>query len=235
MKTRNNIIICIILIGFAGIFLFIQYVTHIEFMFHLAAIPLEILAAAFIVERYLGSIQSKERRRQLTQIKSCMFRLEMRNLFISNLIALKSPSLTLSKIKDATLDEMKKMRSDAKTIEYKSLETMEPIIIEYVNAQQVWRNFMDIARDYGFEEIFEDMVYILRFVGDVKAFKEKNPDRLFIHEAVKHELMMQKVMKVLGDGIRKFLDYTIELKEKQPDEFYELISGYELSIQVRTQ
>jgi hypothetical protein len=163
-----------------------------------------------------------------------MFRLEMRDLFISNLVALKSPPITVSKIKTATLAELKKMREDAETVEYKSLEMMEPIIMEYVGAQHIWRDFMDIARDYGFDEIFHDMVYILHFVSDVKTLKERNPDSLFIHEAAKNELLMQKVTKVLGDGIRKFLDYAIELKEKQPELFNELVSDYELSTKMRT-
>ncbi len=234
MRIRSNILIYIVLIAFAAVFLFIQRLTHIEFMLHVAAIPLEILVAVFVVERFLENRQNKERRRQLMLIKSCMFRLEMRNLFISNLIALKSPLITMSKIKAATLAEMNKMRKDAETIEYKSLEMMEPIIMEYTNTQQVWRNFMDIALDCGFEEIFQDMVYILHFVSDVKTFKEHNPDKLFIHEAAKNELLMQKVMMVLGDGIRKFLDYAIELKEKQPELFYALILDYEVSTQIRT-
>ena len=45
---------------------------------------------------------------------------------------------------------------------------------------------------------------------------------------------MEKVNKVLGDGIQKFLDYIIELKEQQPQMFYELISDYELSSQIRS-
>ncbi len=167
-------------------------------------------------------------------IKSCMFRLEMRNLFISNLIALKSPSITMEKIKTATLAEMKKIREEAETVEYKSIEMMEPVIMEYTNIQHVWRNFMDIARDWGFEEIFQDMIYILHFVSDVNTFKEHNPDKLFMDEAAKNELLMKKVLMVLGDGIRKFLDYAIELKEKQPELFYALIEDYELSTRIRT-
>ena len=168
-------------------------------------------------------------------IKSCMFRLEMRDLYITNFMALKYPPLTMSKIKVAPLVEIRKMREDAKTIEYKSLEIMEPLIIEYVKAEPVWRNFMYLALDYGFEDIFQDMVYIIRFVSDVKRYKEHSPDKLFIHEAAKNELLMEKVMKVLGDGIRKFVEYAIELKEKQPELFCEIISDYELSIQIRTQ
>ena len=43
---------------------------------------------------------------------------------------------------------------------------------------------------------------------------------------------MEKVKKVLGGGIKKFLDYMIELKEKEPNIFYDLISDYELSSQI---
>jgi len=139
----------------------------------------------------------------------------------------------MSEIRNSTLDELKRMREEASTVEYKSPEMMEPIIMEYVNAQPVWQNFMDIAIAQSFEEIFQDMVYILHFIHDVKAFKANNPDKLFIHEAKNNERLMQKVNTVLGDGIRKFLDYVIELKEKQPDMFYEIIADYELSMTVR--
>ena len=85
----------------------------------------------------------------------------------------------MSKIKSSTLDELKKMREDANTVEYKSLEEMEPIVMEYVNAQPVWQNFMDIATAHSFEEIFQDMIYILHFIHDVKTFKAHNPGKLF--------------------------------------------------------
>jgi choline-glycine betaine transporter len=106
MKAKNNIIIYVSLIVASAIFLFIEHLTHIEFMLHVAAIPLEILIAVFIVNMYLENRQKKERRRQLMHIKSCMFRLEMRNLLIADFLALKSPPLTISKIKGATLVSM---------------------------------------------------------------------------------------------------------------------------------
>jgi hypothetical protein len=73
------------------------------------------------------------------------------------------------------------------------------------------------------------MIYILHFINDVKAFKERHPDQLFIHEAEKNERLMTKVKKVLNDGIQKFLDYAIELKEKQPKVFDDLMIDYEIS------
>lgn len=233
MQITRNIGLYVVLLAAAAIFLVIERLTHVEFMFHLAAIPLEILLVVFIVQRYLDSREKKEKRRQLMFIKSYFFRSEMRNLFLANFGALKSPCLTMSEIKNSSLGELRKMREDAGTIEYESLEKMELVIMEYVKTQYVWQNFMDRAITYDFEDTFHDMIYILNFIQDVKVFKDKNPDKLFIHEAEKDEHMMMKVKKVLGDGIQKFMDYAIELKEKQPDMFHQIMSDYESSTQMR--
>jgi hypothetical protein len=233
MINKSNFFIYIILLVTPVIILIIEHFTHIEFLLHVAAIPIEVLVAVFIVEMYLESRQKKDRRRQLMHIKSCMFRLEMRNLFVTNFLALKTPPLTITAIKTATLHELRKMREQANIIQYQSLEAMEPVIMEYVAAQSVWRNFMNIALDYGFDDIFQDMVYILHFISDVKTYKEKNPRKLFIQKAAENKLLMQKVTKVLGDGIRKYLDYAIELREKQPELFEEIIADYELATEIR--
>ncbi|WKZ19555.1 MAG: hypothetical protein QY310_03090 [Candidatus Jettenia sp. CY-1] len=233
MKIPKNTGFYIIFIAASLLFLLIQYMTHLEFMMHLAAIPLEILVGIFIVERFLEKREKKEKRRMLMFIKSYLFRSEMLNLFIANFNALKFPAITMVKIKNATLEELKQMRKEANTIEYKSPETMEPVIMEYVKAEHIWHNFRERAITYNFEEIFQDMIYILHFVYDVKLFKDNNPGNFFIYEAEKKVLIMEKVKKVLRGGIQKFLDYAIELKEKQPDMFYDLISNYELSSQIR--
>jgi len=233
MQIKRNIVLYVVLLAASAIFLVIESLTHIEFMFHLAAIPLEILLVVFIVQRYLDSREKKEKRRQLMFIKSYFFRSDMRNLFLANFGALKSPRLTMSEIRSSSLGELRKMRKATGTIEYESLEKMEFIIMEYVKAQYVWQNFMDRAITYDFEDTFHDMIYILNFIQDVKLFKDNNPDKLFIHEAEKDDYMMIKVKKVLGDGIQKFLDYAIELKERQPDMFNQIMSDYESSTQIR--
>lgn len=202
-------------------------------MFHLSAIPLEILVGVFIVGKFLERKEKKEKRRQLMFIKSYLFRSEMLNLFLTNFHALQFPALTMSRIKNATIAELKQMRKEADTIAYQSLEAMEPVIMEYVKAEQVWHSFKERAITYNFEEIFHDMIFILNFIYDVKLFKNNNPDTLFIYEAEKRPALMEKVKKVLGAGIQKFLDYAIELKENQTNMFDELISDYELSSQIR--
>lgn len=233
MKARKYInfytVFYIILIVTSAVFLILERITHIEFLLHLAAIPLEVLVAVFIVHRYLDNRENKEKRSQLMYIKSLLFRLEMRNLFITNFNALESPSITMSKIKNSSLEQLKQMRADAVDVKYKSPEAMESVIAEYVKAEDVWNNFMDRAVIYSFDEIFQDMVYILHLVCDVKIFNETHSDRMFIHEALNNESLRNKVNTVLGDGIRKFLDYAIELKEKNASMFHDIISEYEVS------
>jgi hypothetical protein len=55
---------------------------------------------------------------------------------------------------------------------------------------------------------------------------------LLVERYLSRKERAEKVRKVLGDGIQKFLDYAIELKEKQPDIFFELMTDYEVSSRI---
>ncbi len=213
----------------SSFFLYVFYTTHIEFMLHVAAIPLEVLLGALLIERLLERKEKAEKFNKLMYIKSYLYRSEMRGLFITNFSSLKFPVITMSKIKNASLEELKQMRSGADHLEYFSLDAMELVIGEYVSAYHVFRDFMDRASTYGIDSLFQDMIYILHFIQDVKLFRQANPDKPFIYEAQEHPFLMEKAKKVLGDGTQKFLDYMIELKEKKPDLFYDLLNDYELS------
>jgi hypothetical protein len=162
-------------------------------------------------------------------VKSCMFRDQMRDLFITNIRNVEHPDLTLSKLRDSDLGELKQLRNETGSVRYKSIEKMESIIMEYVKAEPVWQRFLEIAINYNFEGIIRDMTAIQHFIQDVRLFKKSNPDKLYIHEAVANQQKMDRVNNILGDGIRKFLDYLIELKEKQPELFYTIIADYEAS------
>lgn len=216
----------------SAIFLFLERITHYEFFLHLAAIPLEILLGAFLVERYLAKQEKEGKRQQLMYIKSYLFRSELRNVFISNFNALVSPKISLDRIRNASLEELKEMRKGITTLEYRSPENMESILLDYVNAKNVFHTFMEWAITNDFEPIFHDMIYILRFIQDIQLFKKRNPDKPFILYAEKQPQLMEKVNKVLKDGVSKFLDYAIELKEKEPDVFEELMNDYLLSSQI---
>jgi hypothetical protein len=229
MKLRENLVVYTAAIALSAIFLLIYYFAgHIEFMLHLAAIPLEVLVVVFIIEKLLDAKEKSERKNHLAYMKECIFRSDMRNLFAANFAALKSPAISISQIREMSLEQLKQVRESAETVEHKSLDAMEPVIMEYVKAQPVWKNFMDLAMGFGFDMVLKDMVYIMHFINGVKVFKEKNPDKSFVYEATKKEWLMQRVDKILGDGIRSFLDFAIELKEKQPDMLLEMISDYEL-------
>ena len=235
MKTDRNISVGVpvALLTVALLFLVLVQFVHFEFFLHLAAIPLEVLLAVFIIERILERRAARSKRRQLMFIKSTMFRSEMRNLFLANFEALKAPRLTMSSIRRASLEELRRMRRDAETVEYKSLPAMEPVIMEYVRARGVWLAFMERAITFDFEEIFNDMIFILHFISDVAAFKENNPKKLFILEARSKKPVMDKARRILSDGIQRFLDYAIELKEKRPDLFEEMMEDYEASALLR--
>ena len=213
----------------SAVFLVIEHLTHVEFFLHLAAIPIEVMVAVFIVQRLLERRENQDKRRQLMFIKSYMFRSDMRNLFIANFKALKSPAVTMAGIRAGSLDDLRRMRQAAESVEYRSLEAMEPVIMEYVRTQHVWKSFMERAITYNFEEIFHDMIYILHFIYDAQTYKESHPGKMFIPEAAKNDAFMIKARKVLGDGIRRFLDYAIELREKQPRMFDDVFSHYELN------
>jgi len=229
LKLPRNAGFYLSFVAASFLFLTLEHLTHIEFFFHLAAIPLEVMVAVFIVEKLLEKRESKAKRQQLMYIKSYMFRSDMRSLFLANFAGLKTPEITMVKIKNSSLEDLRRMRCQAEVVTYKSPEAMEAIIQEYAKAKAVWLNFMERAITYNFESIFLDMIYIIHFTDDYRAFKDLNPGDLFIHEAEKNEWLMAKVRKVLTDGIQKFLDYAIELKEKQPQVFHDLMIDYEFS------
>lgn len=64
MIRKHYILLCVILASISGFFLYMEHVTHNEFLFHLAAIPIEILAAVMIIEQLwaLGDRRKKQRR-----------------------------------------------------------------------------------------------------------------------------------------------------------------------------
>jgi hypothetical protein len=242
MSPKDNLRIYIYLIAAWIALLVMQHFSHIylkrvDFLIYandsLAPIPIIVLVVVFLFGFLVESRENRSRKQQLMFIKSLMFRLELRNLYIADFLALQSPALDFATIKKASLGELKEMRIAANTTEYKSLDAMESVVEEYAKAQESWRSFMDIARANGFNSIFQDMMYIMHFISDVITFKEVHRNKLFMYEAANDEASMQKVTKVLGDGIRKYLEYVIELKEKQPELFNQVVADYELLAQAR--
>ena len=229
MKTIKHLGLYAALIAVSALFLVIEHITHVEFFLHLAAIPLEILLGALLVERFLDRRKKMERLRQLMYIKNYHFRGVMRGLFIANLQALKQPALVISEIRRGGPAELRDMRRRAEHVEYGSDEKVEAVVMEYLKARDVFREFMEWAITHDFETIFHGMIFVLNFIQDIDLFKRRHPDERFVAEARRHPEMGEKLHKLLGDGVRSFLDHAIELKEKQPEVFEELLADYELS------
>ncbi len=208
-------------------FLWLHQITHIEFLLHLAAIPLEIFVGAFLVERFLTNEAKKQDLRKHMYIKSYIFRSELRKVFIANVNALKYPPITIPEIRTASIEELQSMRNKLDDIQYGSDEEIENVIIEYTYTHKTFYKFMEWAVNHDFEAIFFDMIYLLHFIQDVNQFKAYNPDELFITEAKKYPKQMERVNTVLKNGILSLLNYAIQLKEENPGLLDEILEEYE--------
>ncbi|MBC8553021.1 MAG: hypothetical protein H8D23_25630 [Candidatus Brocadiales bacterium] len=230
-KFTKKVWLFFCLISVSVFFLIIHRLTHNEFTLHLAAIPIEILFGALLIEKILERKRKAEQSKRLLHFRCYLFRSRLRNIFLANLNALKFPIISIPKIKNASLAELKQMRKDADHIEYASLDAMETIITEYVPAYHAFYSFMEWTIIHDIDSGFKDMIYILHFIEEVKLFKHNNPDAPYVYEAQKKRSLMKKVKKVLAEGLFNFLEFLIELKKKEPALFYELLADYEESPQ----
>lgn len=235
MNTSTRILLSAGLVLVSGLFILLEGRTGWEFFWHLAAIPLEILFAVLLVEALLEAREVRSRRHQMMLIKSYVFRSELRDLFIANFAALKTPALTLEDIQKASLAQLREFRRRVERIEYQSLDAMEPVVDAYVAAEPVWHAFRERAIAYNFEDTFLDMMAILHFVCDVKNYRARHPGRAFLPEAARRERTMQTAWAVLSDGIRRFLDFAIELKDQKPAIFEKMMRDYRLAARQREQ
>ncbi len=227
---KDKLLIILFLLLLSGIFFYISdYVLHHHFFLHLAAIPLEIILAVVVVEHFISHKEKANKKYQLFLIKSYLFRSEMKRLFISNLISLQSPELTINKIRGMTLKELKDLRSNLGDLTYKSHQHLEKVVEEYTKAKNVFQFFLEWAIEHNVEYIFKDMIYILHYIQDVILFKEHHPGKFFFQEEDNSELI-EKTSRIVRNGIEHFLDYVIELKQKDTTVLNSLLSDYEISI-----
>jgi hypothetical protein len=229
---KEKLLIIFVLLLLSGIFVFLDYTFHHHFFLHLAAIPLEIILAVIVVEHFLARKEKANKKNQLFLIKSYLFRSEMKNLFACNLISLKSPEISISKIRTMTLKELEDFRSNMGDLTYKSPLHLEKVIQEYVKAKNVFQFFLNWAIEHKIEDIFDDMIYILHFIQDVTLFNEQNPDKLFIDEAKSKPELLEKTSRVVRNGVDKLMDYMVELKQNGPVLLDNLLSDYEISCSI---
>jgi hypothetical protein len=229
---KDKLLIILFLLLLSSIFLILDNILRYHFLLHLAAIPLEIILAVVIVEHFISYKEKVQKKYQLFLIKSYLFRTEMKRLFICNLISLQSPEITINRIRGMTLKELKDLRSNLGDLTYKSHLHLEKIIQEYVKAKDVFQFFLKWAIEHNIEYIFDDMIYILHYIQDVTLFKEQHPGELFLHGKKSKPEMTEKTSRIIRNGIEKFLDYVIELKQNNSTMLNSLLSDYEISISI---
>ena len=211
------------------IFLYLETVTHFEFLLHVAAIPLEILAGALLVDRYLAWRERQRRARQLVFIKSCLFRSELRSLYLTNFGALAEPRITLNDVETASEKQLNTWLPQLKDAKYRSYEAMEAVITEYVKAQPVFDRFLQWAIDNDSERIFHDMIMLTHFIHDVRLFKQLHPNTMFMTKAAEDPEVLQRTKTILTDGLEAFLKFCVELKVTEPKVFATLMQDYRYS------
>ena len=228
------LLVVISLLLLSALFLYLEHITHYEFLLHIAAIPLEILFGGIMVERYLAWREKNRRARQLMFIKSCLFRSELRALYMTNFEALAYPRIGMKDIKDAGQKELKEwLKQVEENARYYSPEAMEAVITEYVKAYLSFNRFLEWAITNDFERIFHDMIMLMHFIHDAQLFKSMYPNELFISKALKNPEQMERVKTVLTDGIKSFLRFCIELQEHEPDVFLTLMEDYMLAFPIQ--
>jgi hypothetical protein len=225
----SYILFIISLLSISLLFLYLEKATHFEFLLHVAAIPLEILAGALLVDRYLAWRERQRRARQLVFIKSCLFRSELRSLYLTNFSALAEPQITLKDIETASEKQLNTWLGQLKDAKYRSHEAMEAVITEYVRAQPVFDRFLQWAIDNDSERIFHDMIMLTHFIHDVSLFKQLHPNTMFMTKAAEDPEVLQRTKTILTDGLEAFLKFCMELKATEPKVFATLIQDYRSS------
>lgn len=226
-------LLCLLLPTLSAGFLYLEYLTHIEFFLHVAAIPLELLAGGLLLERFLAHKEKDRKRHQLMYIKSYLFRSQMRDLFISNFAALEQPKITMDRIRNSSTAQLLDIRKELADLRYLSDEAIEIVVMEYQKAHRVFREFMEWAIINDFESIFQDMIYLLHFIQDIQIFQAHHPDELFMEHARSEPVLMKKLQAILQQGLYGFLDYVIELKEKQPELLNDLLTDYQATAHMK--
>ncbi len=210
----------------SAIILYIHNLTHQEFLLHVAAIPLEILVGALLVDAYLARRERSQKMQQLSYIKGFLFRTEMKNIFIRNFRSLANDALSLENIRKASKDRLVEIRANLGELTYRAGTDKDAIIDQYVRANSVFRYFMEWSIHNEADPIFHNMLFLLHFIQDVIVFRELYPGQsLLSEEGIAHDFG-ERVDKVLHDNVTSFLDYAIELRRDRPEEFERLMDDY---------
>ncbi len=84
-KFTKKVWLSACLIFISVFFLFVHWLTHNEFTLHLAAIPIEILFGALLIEKILERKRKTEQSKRLMHFRCYLFRSRLRSIFLANI------------------------------------------------------------------------------------------------------------------------------------------------------
>lgn len=209
----------IALVAAAIIFLIVFAVTEIDFMMHLAAIPLEILLATFVVDQVLRLQERQTRRRRLLGEAAGVFHSQIQAVIAAGIRAAHPPDATLPKLESLGAEELRQLRASATTVTYLSAEEMEAAIDELVDAEPTWESMLAQAIEYDVDETYVSMMRVLDFVRHVKAFRQSHPHQSFAEFALSDDAAMERVRRVSKLAAHRYLDLLIDFRQHDPDMF----------------
>ncbi len=223
------LVLSVALISLSAIILYVETITHHEFLLHVAAIPLELLVGAILFERFIASRERKRNLKQLSYIKGYLFRFDMRKIFSTNFESICQPSITMNQIHRASVEELEAMRrsfADA-DVTHASPEAFEAVLENYIESQRVFEYFMEWAIQNDFQKIFTDMIFVLNFIQDIKVLRDLHPGQSLASQVSSRPDLHRRANKISKDNVLSFLDYAIELRKQRPHEFFELLDDYQ--------
>ena len=218
--------------GFFGFKMQMSKEPH-DFSAHGLAIALELFLAFFLIEliwRHREKHQEEETRKtQLRQIKSHMFQASMRNLFLANIAALKTPRIDLVDLRSSgryelfrhilgqiTKVENGRLVPDMTKITYANPDAMAKAFAEYVKAEEkVWERFVQLAVMFNFPQIVKDMTDILSCIASARDAVAPEPlDETSLSKLLQSQGELQlNIEWILRNGIVKFVEFMEELHQ----------------------
>ena len=207
----------VILIAATALILIVYYETEHEFLLHLAAIPIEILVATFIVERLLRAHEEQRSRRRIMAEAATAFHSQIETVVQVGIRTAQPPDARVPKLETLSVEELKRLRARAGPVKFTSAEEVDAAVNELVDAEDLWLSIMSQAIEHDIDETFVNMMRLLDFVHHVKAFRRAHPGEDFGRHALGDEAATKRMEDAGGSAVVRYLDLLIEFKEKEPD------------------
>lgn len=209
----------------ALLLLVLEAYTDIVFLLYLAAIPLEVLLAILILERYLKNLEHTKVNQQWVMFKSYIFRVSLKQLYINVIDTYSATGITVESCFDP--DDKKLEEIDRKfSVENIDMSRITPVLSEYIRTEETFVFFLRWAFENGFEEIFNEIGMMLHFIQDLKNFQEHHgslsPEVMEKHDPALVETAKQTCMA----SAHYFIDFIKDISRHHVQLYHLLKKDY---------